>query len=209
MPWHTASQGEWIDQIAQKHGFADGSAVLSHGNNADLKQKRPDPSLLLPGDQVFIPDKTLKEVQVATGQEHRFKLKRRKAKLKLIIHGEDGTPLKSKPFTLTLRGATHEGTSGGDGLIEIEVPAREGSSGRLEIDGHVIPIRLGHLDPVEEVSGAQARLHNLGYHRGPVDGQATPALDAAIRLFQKINSLEETGEFDDTTRNKLKEAHGC
>lgn len=33
-------------------------------------------------------------------------------------------------------------------------------------------VSLGRIDPVEEVSGAQGRLLNLGYYDGPVNGRS-------------------------------------
>jgi len=209
MPWHTVLQGEWLCQIARKYGFPDVSELYNHDANADLKRARPDPNLLLPGDRVFIPEKSLKEVDAATGRLHRYEVKTAKCRFKVVVHDEDGTVFMLKSFKLKLGGTLYEGTSGGDGLVEVEIPSQAVDSGELEIEGHTIPIRLGHLDPLDEVSGVKARLHNLGYDCGPIDHEKCDALTAALRLFQKLNSLKVTGDLDGPTRSRLKEVYGC
>jgi len=70
-------------------------------------------------------------------------------------------------------------------------------------------LAIGHLDPIEEVSGIQGRLHNLGYHPGPVDGNEGPATRAALERFQEARDLTVSGEADSETRSQLKEHHGC
>jgi peptidoglycan hydrolase-like protein with peptidoglycan-binding domain len=75
-------------------------------------------------------------------------------------------------------------------------------------------ILIGHLNPLEDtddegLSGAQARLLNLGYYAGEVDGEMGPRTQAALRAFQEAHGLEVTGELDDETTSKLVEEHGC
>jgi hypothetical protein len=51
-------------------------------------------------------------------------------------------------------------------------------------------LAVGHLDPVEEVSGVQARLGNLGYYSGPITGTLDDATRRAISAF-RLDALEE------------------
>jgi len=73
--------------------------------------------------------------------------------------------------------------------------------------GLSVTLRLGHLDPIDTVSGAKQRLSNLGYGCGP-----GPDLDEttreALRAFQGDQGATQTGELDDTTRTQLQQAHG-
>jgi N-acetylmuramoyl-L-alanine amidase len=71
-----------------------------------------------------------------------------------------------------------------------------------------IPLRLGHLEPVSEISGIKNRLINLGFDCGETGDEETPNMAAALRAFQEKNGLPATGEINQATRKKLKEIHG-
>lgn len=64
---------------------------------------------------------------------------------------------------------------------------------------------LRHLDPSAEVTGAQGRLHGLGFPVGRIDGELGPRTADALRSYQAEHGLEPTGELDDPTRAKLSE----
>jgi N-acetylmuramoyl-L-alanine amidase len=70
-------------------------------------------------------------------------------------------------------------------------------------------LQIGHLDPVEETTGIQGRLNNLGFDCGEVDGIIGPQTEAAVRAFQDEHSLEADGIPGPKTQAKLKEVHGC
>ena len=71
----------------------------------------------------------------------------------------------------------------------------------------VFKLELGHLDPVAEATGVQARLNNLGFFCGKVDGIIGPMTQEAFKAFQEKNGLSETGTADQATRNKLAQLH--
>ncbi len=60
------------------------------------------------------------------------------------------------------------------------------------------------MDPIEELSGIQGRLKNMGYYVGDIDGETGPATEFAIRQFQSKNRLEVTGVPCEQTIDKLK-----
>jgi peptidoglycan hydrolase-like protein with peptidoglycan-binding domain len=62
---------------------------------------------------------------------------------------------------------------------------------------------------MEEVTGVQARLANLGFSPGPVDGIQGELTAGAIRRFQRAYGLTVDGIAGPQTRAKLKEVHGC
>jgi peptidoglycan hydrolase-like protein with peptidoglycan-binding domain len=76
----------------------------------------------------------------------------------------------------------------------------------------LIPIKIGHLDPVEEVSGQKARLNNLGYFAGPLEGKTeenTAMFLSAIEEFQCDHGLLVDGICGPMTQAKLRQVHGC
>jgi peptidoglycan hydrolase-like protein with peptidoglycan-binding domain len=83
-------------------------------------------------------------------------------------------------------------------------------AGRLSIDeldeqdqsALELDILFGSLDPIEELSGVQKRLVNLGFDC-PVDGEVSDETTAAIEAFQRLFSLPVTGAVDNATRQKL------
>ncbi|PRQ02278.1 putative peptidoglycan binding domain protein [Enhygromyxa salina] len=64
---------------------------------------------------------------------------------------------------------------------------------------------LREMDPSSELSGAQARLHLLGYGVNGIDGVLDEPTRVALRAFQEDNELDITGELDDATVAKLAE----
>jgi len=105
-----------------------------------------------------------------------------------------------------------EGTTDGDGYVDCEIPPTA-SLGRLLLapgtpDETEVRVQLGHLDPIEEVSGVKQRLRNLCFDCGDQSDEETPELGAAVRAFQSKHGLEPTGALDDQTRAEIKKAHG-
>jgi peptidoglycan hydrolase-like protein with peptidoglycan-binding domain len=77
----------------------------------------------------------------------------------------------------------------------------------------VIPIKIGHLDPVEEQSGQQSRLNNLGYFAGPLAAASNEGNRAlflsAVEEFQCEHGLTVDGKCGPLTQAELKQVHGC
>jgi peptidoglycan hydrolase-like protein with peptidoglycan-binding domain len=69
-------------------------------------------------------------------------------------------------------------------------------------------VDLGQLDPYDSISGVQARLNNLGYGAGEVDGRLNARTERALRQFQRQQKLEITGRIDEKTCDKLRELNG-
>ena len=210
MPWHTVAQGEWIQKIAWDNHFYNWEAIWNHAQNADLKQKRQDPNLLLPGDNLFIPDLEPKEVAAATDQVHKYVKKAPKMTINITVRDEDEHPLANKPWKLTLDGKDYSGNTDGDGVLKQEVPVpKSNDEGKLVCEGYQFPIRVGHLNPIDEISGVKHRLANLGFDCGSNDDSITPEFQDALKQFQQHADLDPTGEVNQATRDKLKETHKC
>jgi len=104
-------------------------------------------------------------------------------------------------------------SSTGRPVQESTSPSQPGDTGRGEEPAERKPFTwtlvIGHLDPVEEISGVQARLHNLGFDPGPIDGIKGSLTGAAVKRFQETFGLAVDGIAGPRTQAKLKEEHGC
>ncbi len=205
---YTVKQGDYISSIAQKHGlFWD--KVWNHPKNANLQERRKDPNVLSPGDVVFVPDKEEKEESGATEQRHRFRKKGVPAKLRLRLLDED-KPRANEAYVLEIDGQLFSGTTDKNGQIHHSIPPTA-RKGKLMVGQYQeeYELDLGGVDPIDETRGVQARLKNLGFDCGPVDGVMSEKTQEALKAFQAQYGLAVTGEGDQLTKDKLKQVHGC
>ena len=206
MPKVTASQGDSIPSLATENGFF-WETIWNHPENAQLKAKRKTPNQLMPGDEVFIPELRIKRVSKGTDGKYKFKRKGVPARLKIQFKLL-GEPRANEPYVLDIDGTTVKGTLDGNGVLDQFIPPNA-KGGKVMFNGgkEVIPIRIGHLNPVDETSGIQQRLNNLGFACGSEDGELDDATRAALRAFQEAHGLNPTGEPDAATKGKLSELH--
>jgi hypothetical protein len=215
MPNHKVEQGECLSSIAKKYGFADWHTIYDDAKNAKFRELRPNPTLIYPGDALWIPDKTQKHIEAPTGNKHVMKLTGRATRLLLVLKDEEGSAMPAVKYRLTVGDIVREGVTTGVGKVEQTIPA-DAPHGNLEIwpDGEERPsarwrLQLGHLDPVETLSGVQARLNNLGYYCGKVDGINGPRTKRAVEAFQTDNGLTVDGIAGPKTKGALKQVYGC
>ena len=214
MPNYTVKQGEYLSKIAKSFGFADYKAIWDHPENAEFKKKRKNPNILYPGDNLFIPAKEGKEISGVTEQRHRFQVKRSPLKLRLMLKDINFNPLAQTKCVFHVDGEQFELMIGADGLVEHAIPSTAQQAWlhvddpRSPIDLEV-PIQIGHLDPVDTVSGQKARLNNLGYYAGPLDKEDDALFKSAVEEFQCDHKLTVDGKCGPKTQAKLKDIHGC
>lgn len=194
--------------IAEANGFF-WETLWNHPENAKLKETRKDPAVLNPGDGVFVPEKRLKEVSEPTDQVHKYRIKNTPAKLKLRFLDDSDEPRKGMQYVLTVDGKEFKGSTDGDGSLSVSIPP-DAKSGTIvfEQEGEEYELFLGHLDPVEELTGVQARLKGLGHYDGATTGQLDEKTKEAISEYQKSIGEEPTGEIGDELKNKLKGHYG-
>lgn len=214
--YHTVAQGEHVPGIAWSYGFHDYRTVWSHPNNADLKNKRQNPNVLFPGDRLFIPDREQGEATRPTDQKHKFVVSAPVLKLRLTLEDQYEKPIFDAACVLIVDSDSRRLTSDGRGTLELEIPLLAKQSVLVIQDADKtphndvqIPIKIGHLDPVEEVSGQQARLNALGYFLAEVDGKPGPDFQSAVEEFQCEHSLTVDGVCGPRTQAKLKQVYGC
>jgi Putative peptidoglycan binding domain/LysM domain len=212
---HTVQQGEHLSRIAKKYGFSDYRTIWDHASNAALKQKRQNPNVLHPGDRLHIPDREIREESRATDQKHRFKTSVPRLMLRLVLEDMYEKPIAQAPCELFLEGEKQDVTTDGRGQVEASIlPAAENAmlllkTDQTAIEEVAIPVKIGHLDPVDEITGQKARLGNLGYYIGAIDDKKDDAFKLAVEEFQCEHSLAVDGVCGPATQAKLKTRHGC
>jgi N-acetylmuramoyl-L-alanine amidase len=214
MPTYTIQQGDHLSSIAHDNGFSSPDTLWNHPDNAALKAKRKDPNILLPGDDLFIPDHTQKSLPGATAQRHKFRVHRPKLQLRIILEDLDETPLGDLAVSLEISGDTQSLTTGGDGLLHqpLEPTDKLGTLYFKDPTSNYdreVPIKIGHLDPLDTPSGQLARLNNLGYFLGDPCDPEPDDLQSAIEEFQCNHHLTVDGKCGPNTQAKLKQVHGC
>ena len=211
---YTIQQGDYLAKIAEAHGFFDMQTIWQHAENAALRAKRDNPNVLLPGDKLFIPDKVQRIENKPTDTPHRFRVKRSKNLLRLILEDLYGKPVANAACELTVDGKVFQVVSGGDGKIEQAIPLKATKAqllvkdGETALKGVTLEIEIGHLDPVAEHSGQAARLSNLGYFLGALDADDDAAFRSAVEEFQCDNGLAVDGDCGAQTQAKLLSVHG-
>jgi hypothetical protein len=206
---HVVIQGDCMNSIAADHGFF-WRTLWDHPANAAIVGKRKDPNILLRGDRVHIPEKRRRMEECPTTRVHRFRVRNVPAKLNLRLLTEDGDPRSGLEYVVTIDGHTRKGTTDAEGYMRLSIPpnAREGTL-LLPESEEEYELSLGHIDPITEVSGVQARLSNLGYYFGEVSGAMDPKTRGALWRFQSNAGMNPTGELDDETRAALQQAYGA
>lgn len=177
--------------IAARHGIRDWRGLYEHPDNTPLRAACPDPNLLVPGTEVFVPDQPPPHpFEVATGEEHTFVLRGSADRLRLCLCAPKGERRRGWLYRLEVGDETLEGVVAEDGILVAALPP-EVTAARLSAwpsDGQPpeepIELRIGGLLPADHPEGVQARLANLGHYRGDLDGDLDSGLSrAALRAF--------------------------
>lgn len=196
------SDGESVPSVAKDRGFF---WKTLWDKNPELKGKRKNPNVLLAGDVLKIPELDPATFSKPSDARHKFKRKGDPAKIKVKL-SMMGEPRKNEKYVINIDGTVINGTTDGDGVLEQFIPGNAKSAVLLLDDGkEQHALNIGNLDPVDEVTGIQQRLENLGHSTGGELGEIGEATKEAIRKFQAKYNLEVTGEADAATKAKLSE----
>lgn len=206
---HVVKKGECLSSIAKTYHFADWRKIYDHPENADFKKKRPNPDLIYPGDVVMIPDKKPAPAVLANEQVHVVTIKTAEARLRLLLEVDE-----PYAYELEADGKVKTGQVDGKTLIDHPIPG-DLAEARLTVwpasgdrSGAITwQLDPGYLDPIDEVSGVQGRLANLGYYWGQIDGQPGADLDLAVSRFRYDEKLDPGSSIDDDLRSRLQKRH--
>ena len=215
---YVVRQGDYLVKLAFVHGF-DAEEVWNDPKNEEIRGRRADHNILAPGDIIYLPVKEKEALPIVKGTTNKYKAKVPKVSVKLRFLDGAGV-LAQQAYTIEGAASPDQGTSDEDGQIELTVPVDTTDFVVVFPERNLrFPVRLGHLDPIEERSGLLARLVHLGYllpspsalFGGEIAGEeiddGDERLSCAVRAFQADHLLETTGIVDDATRDALKAAH--
>ena len=197
-----------MSAIAEAHGHF-WQTIWNDPDNAELKEVRKDPNVLMPGDRVTIKPIQKKSVSKATNKSYRFRRKGVPAKLhiRLMKHGE---PRANESYRVDIDGKLTRGVTDAAGYVDIYIPCNA-KKGKLWVgppeDEKMYLLNLGTTLPAARIKGVKQRLANLGYHCGFIDDEITRVYRDALQTFQKDEQLPESGVADDATRQRLVEVH--
>ena len=167
---HVVQPGEHLTGIAAAHGFSSFRTILDHPDNAQLKELRKNPNLLLPGDEVVIPDKEARVEERSTEAKHTFVLAVDRLTLRVKLLDLDDKPVEGE--CLLRAEATEQPMEQKNKVYESDIGARVTEATMLpppRADGiRRLPVNLGvgFLNPIQDATGQRERLNNLGYFAG-------------------------------------------
>lgn len=211
---HCVEQLECVDSVAAKYGISS-SKILAAAENDGLKKLRGDLNVLCAGDVIFVPIFEAAHDSASTEKRHRFRLIQDRVPLRIILEDVNGAPLANLRYTLTVGDERFDGQTSSKGLVDHFIKATE-QSGQLTVDlsdteeerREIFKLAIGALDPISEVTGLQARLSNLGFSPGLIDGTFGPKTQAAMQEFQKSVGLASGNSIDEITERRLNDEHG-
>lgn len=206
---HTIVQGEYLTKIALKYGIP-ADTIWNDPYNAQLKQKRKSPHVLLPGDVLYIRDKADKNDGRATDSIHTYVVPRKTITLKLTLLDWDQTPIASTPCILHIDSQIIRMATDGSGKIEKEITVAA-TTGTLKVRGYTeeFQIQVGSLDPSSEATGLQGRLRNLAYLPNDDRPPDPDTLNSAVQEFQCNAGISVDGIVGPQTLSTLEKTHGA
>jgi LysM repeat protein len=213
---HTVAQGETLLRIAKQYGYQTSKALYNHPSNAEFKALRPDPNLIYPGDKITIPPKKEKFIPLRTNSINSFVVQNEKEYFRLQIIHEDGDDITGKRIVITIGSQTIDTVLPSNGLIEVELNENDSLTGQVDLylkedqssPSESFTAQVGHLDPIDTLSGVQARCNLLGFDCGTVDGISGSKTKAGVRDFQYEHDLEVDGIAGAKTKAKLQQVFG-
>lgn len=210
MAMKIVTQGECFLSIAAESGMTWEQLWKDPANKA-LADKRKLPTILKPGDAVYVPEKEGTAADRPTDAKHRFRLKGTLAKLRIRVLS-NGAPLVGTKCKLSTDGADAQETTkptDANGVFEASIPPTlQQAHFLVEETGEEYLLKIGWLDPIDSVSGLQARLNNLGFSCGKVDDGWGKKTRGGMQSFQRKKSLTKTKKPDKTTRDRLEKEYG-
>ncbi len=213
---HSIVQGECVAKLAARYGFFPEN-VWQRDENKALREQRVEMYILAPGDQLFIPPNTVKLAKINSSERIDLRRKGATEMLNIRFLDYDDTPRVNIPYLISVKADKNEA------LQDVQNQTDAGGCVRVAIPPNAVFVtiyldkgpyqevhefNLGHVNPIDTLSGVKARLNNLGYSCGTEDQNLNDKTVSAIKAFQTRYELAVTGERDSETLKVLKEKFG-
>jgi hypothetical protein len=160
-------QGDYLASLAYQFGF-DADTVWNDPSNAALRKLRPNPSLLWPTDILYIPSPTppaMKNLQ--TGTTNSFVADA--PTVSITIAFSDGG-FASQACSIQELPQLTGLTTDASGTLTFSAPVTlDTATIAFSGIGATYVFKIGHLDPIETLSGVFQRLQNLGFIASDAD----------------------------------------
>ena len=221
MTQYTVKQGDTLLRIAKQFKLDSSKALYMHADNAAFRSLRPNPDVIYPGDVLNIPEKPTNVFSAQTNRRHRFVVcqedEPEQETLQMTIKDSSGSFLANAKVELKIGEQILKSVTDKKGNLAITLPETEATEGELSVysdetsaePSHQLTVQFAHLDPIDTLSGIQARCNNLGYFCGTVDGVMGNNTRKGIMAFQAANGLTKDGEPGPKTQRKLLKQYGC
>ena len=218
-------QGDYLARLAHRYSF-NAQEVWDLPENEPLRERRASPDILYPGDILHIPVVVAKPSNVQAGSQQQYVANVPNIVVTLELH-EDNQPLPHEPCEVAgLPGENPDElpqyVTDARGTLELSIPV---TVAELEVyvpaQHTVYRVRVGGMDPIDEVMGVVKRLRNIGYLDDDDEDIYEPGdlprssddwnalLEDAVAAFQRAHGLEPSGVVDDPFRKRLVREHGC
>lgn len=125
--------GDCAVKIADEFGFRNYHSVWDHSRNDNVRGSRKNANILSDDDVLYLPDKKKKTVKKAVDQVWTFVVKKRRpVKLRIVLFDREDKPLNGLAWKLESP-VKKNGTTGADGLIEVDEFPPQATEGKLEV----------------------------------------------------------------------------
>ena len=210
---HSIAIRDHIVRLAYYSGHKSYEAIWSHANNAELRDRRPDPGVLGLGDVVHVPDAPPWTFErLPTRREHQLVVDLPLPTVRLRLLRAESVPYGGVACRASFDDESITRTPDGDGQIEFELGA-DTTFATLSFDRQEVEIDIASLQPLNTMQGLWARLENLGYAPGVLGPDEKPedayGFRMAVEEFQCDHGLTVDGLAGPKTAELLAEVHGA